>query len=304
MEIVSKRHPYNFYLTLILCNAFLLTLVVLLFIKCIEQNNNKYGLGCLFILAISISVTIGFIKNASTIILDTKGIIFRKKFYSWDDLSSTKLTGRGDMVFTSGECATLIFKNNKKIEIFDDFYSNSAEIKYFIQENIIDSKEINIAKHENDFSDVEKESFTTYKGNPVFSFNGIIMWGLILYFALMLIRSNKSINIKATLFFVIISVFWISIISCSMYYFEISKKFFVVKNHYFFWKKDIYFISNIREIVYERQHKQSNKIRLILNDYNTKTYLAGSLTDKTWLEMKDELENKNITIRNHSIPVK
>ena len=86
-----------------------------------------------------------------------------------------------------------------------------------------------------------------------------------------------------------------------MHYFELSKNYFVVKNHYFWWVKDIYKNSEIEIIVFESQSKQPNCLRIITKNYRRKIYLAGTLSDKKWLEMKTELERKNITVRNECI---
>ncbi len=89
--------------------------------------------------------------------------------------------------------------------------------------------------------------------------------------------------------------------SWMMHYFEVSKNFFIAKNHYFFWIKKVYPLNEIKEIVFEQQYKQPNRLRIITKDFKTKFYLAGSLTDKTWLEMKKKLEEKNIEVRNECI---
>ena len=86
-----------------------------------------------------------------------------------------------------------------------------------------------------------------------------------------------------------------------MNYFEISKKYFVVKNYYFFWKKNIFHITEIKEIVFESHGKQPNTLRLISKKFNSKSYPAGTLTNKIWLDMKTELESKNIIVRNECI---
>lgn len=303
MEITSKRHPYKFYLTLILCNIVLTIFASFLLIKSLELNNGKYGLGTLFIFGIAISITIGFIKNASNFVLNTKGLFFKNIFYPWEDLTTVKLTGKGDMVFTTGECATLIFKDNKKIEIFDDFYSNISDIKCYIQKNVVDKNEqTEISTEKQSFIDINQEFFIPYKGNPVFSFRGIMTWGVILFFILIPFFSKKPNNSTGLTFISLISLIWFLLNSRAMYFFEISENFFIIRNHYYFWVKDIYNISDIREVVYNRQHKQPNNLRIISKDFNTKTYFAGSLTDKTWLEMKQELESKNISVRNHCIP--
>ena len=60
-------------------------------------------------------------------------------------------------------------------------------------------------------------------------------------------------------------------------------------------------LENIEEIVYEQQGKQSNALRIITKNFKSKRFLAGSLSDQKWLEMKDFFEEKNIKVRNECI---
>lgn len=303
MEITSKRHLFKFYLTLILVNIFIFSLGILFFIPSIRESNSKLSLLSLVFFALAIFMDFIFIKNSPKIVLSKKGILYKNDFYSWDELSSTELTGKSNLFFTPTECATITFKDLKSIRIFDDLYSNSAEMKCFIQEIAIDKKDtFKIPNRNINLNNIDNEFFITYKGNPIFSYRGFLMWGLILAIILLPLFSKKTIIIKELLFLIPLCVFWFILNSWMMHYFEISKNFFIVKNHYYFWKKDIYSIPNLKEVVFESQPKQANKLRIITKDFKTKFYLAGSLTDNTWLEMKKELENKNIIVRNESIP--
>ena len=303
MEITSKRHLYKFYLTLLLVNILFIGMGTIFLSASIRDNNNIGYYIFFIIVAIAIFMNFVFIKNSPKIVLVTKGLHFKNNFYSWDNLSSTELTGKSNLFLTPTECATITFKDLKSIRIFDDLYSNSAEMKYFIQEIVIDKKDtFKIPNRNINLNNIDNEFFIPYKGNPIFSFRGILMWGLILAIILLPLFSKKTINIKGLLFLIPLCVFWFILNSWMMHYFEISKNFFIVKNHYYFWKKDIYSISDIKEIVFESQPKQANKLRIITKDFKTKFYLSGSLTDKNWLEMKKELENKNIIVRNECIP--
>lgn len=303
MEITSERHPYKFYLTLILVNLFLLGLGTFFLLHGLQESNNKFILGSLFFFIIAISINVGFIKNAPTIFLNKEGITFKDNFYTWDELLTAKLTGKGDMIFTSGECATLTFKDSIQIQIFDDFYSNISEIKCFIQEIVIDkSDKIDIPKQQINPIEIDHETFTTYKGNPVFSFRGIIIWSPVLFLIGTSLFHIKLYPFKTLFLCFVLSLFLMLIFSWMLYYFEISKNFIKIKNHYYFWKKDIYPISNIREVVIEQFNgKRANSLKIITQDFKTKQYYAGSLTDKTWLELKKELERKNITIRDNVV---
>ena len=303
MEITSKRHLYKFYLTLLLVNILFIGMGTIFLSASIRDNNNIGYYIFFIIVAIAIFMNFVFIKNSPKIVLVTKGLHFKNNFYSWDNLSSTELTGKSNLFLTPTECATITFKDLKSIRIFDDLYSNSAEMKCFIQEIVIDKKDtFKIPNRNINLNNIDNEFFIPYKGNPIFSFRGILMWGLILATILLPLFSKKTINIKGLLFLIPLCVFWFILNSWMMHYFEISKNFFIVKNHYYFWKKDIYSISDIKEIVFESQPKQANKLRIITKDFKTKFYLSGSLTDKNWLEMKKELENKNIIVRNECIP--
>ena len=303
MEITSKRHLYKFYLTLLLVNILFIGMGTIFLSASIRDNNNIGYYIFFIIVAIAIFMNFVFIKNSPKIVLVTKGLHFKNNFYSWDNLSSTELTGKSNLFLTPTECATITFKDLKSIRIFDDLYSNSAEMKCFIQEIVIDKKDtFKIPNRNINLNNIDNEFFIPYKGNPIFSFRGILMWGLILAIILLPLFSKKTINIKGLLFLIPLCVFWFILNSWMMHYFEISKNFFIVKNHYYFWKKDIYSISDIKEIVFESQPKQANKLRIITKDFKTKFYLSGSLTDKNWLEMKKELENKNIIVRNECIP--
>ncbi len=302
MELKAERHLIKFYFTLIFYNLLLLLFSSLLFFFGFGTNN-KFILGGVFLIAIAISINIGFIKKAPIIILNLNGVFFKNTFFEWSELTDVKLTGKGDMIFTSGECTTLFF-NNTRIQLFDDFYSNISEIKAFIQENVIDRKTSSDTSTPFINIDINKELFIPYKGNPLLSFRGFFMWIFILFLLFLPMLSNKSINPKGIVFSTSCAVVIFLLFSRMLNYFEMSNNFFVVKNHHFFWKNEIYSISDIREIVFERHHKQPNLLRLITKDFNTKTYLAASLNDSDWLEMKSELEKYNVSVRNECITEK
>ena len=302
MEIIAKRHPYKFYLTLILVNVFFLILISIL-PEYFKYNKNSFIIGSLILLAIAISINVGFIKNAPSIILNKKGITFKNQFYNWYELSNAKLTGKGEMIFTSGECATLTFNNTKEIQIIDDFYSNISEIKCFIQQIVIDKKEeIKEFNQEFDPLNLSRANFNHYKGNPVFTLSGIIMWGfMILFLVLPVINSKGNFSYKAYAFLLFLSVLLFLLFSRMYHYFEISQKYLVVKKYYFFWKKEVYQITDIKEIVYYRYSRHSNGVRIITKDFNSKSFLVANLWDKTLLSIKKDLESKHIIVRNECI---
>lgn len=303
MEIISKRHPYKFYLVLILTSAFFLGIGIIFISASIRDKNNVGILISFIFIGLTVYMNWVFTKNSSKIVLNKTGIRFKNTFYHWDNIESITLTGKkGLFMRTPTECATLVFKNAMPILIFDDFYSNTPEMKYFIQEIVVNKKDTIEDKDEKiDLNKLSNELFIPYKGHPIFSFRGILLWGLIIFVSGITVVGGRKLPFEAHLFISGLCVIWFLLHASMMYYFEISKDYFIAKNHYFFWKEHIYPISELKEIVFERQGKQPNSLRLITNKFKTKWFPAGSLTDATWLEMKKELESKNIGVRNECI---
>lgn len=246
-----------------------------------------------------------YTKNSPKLIVDNEKIIIKDKTYYWKNIKQINITGKigfGPFNYPM-EATTLIFTNNVEKYIFDDLYSNSWELKSFIKQIILDKKDkFEIEEYKISKNEIEKEHFEEFKGNPIFSFRGIMLWSLIILFVGMMIFSKSKIsNMKGLIFLIPICTFWFAFNSYCMHYFELSKNFFVVRNHYFWWIKDIYKNSQIEIIVYESQPKQPNNLRIITKNYRRKIYPAGTLNDKKWLEMKIELERKNIKVRNECI---
>ena len=72
----------------------------------------------------------------------------------------------------------------------------------------------------------------------------------------------------------------------------------IIKNTIWFWKRDIYLLTDIKEVVIETPHRLSTSLRIITTDYRDKLYPAGSLSDKTWKKMMEQLRNDKIKVRN------
>lgn len=301
MELISKRRFFKFYLTLILANAFFLGCCYLILSQMKADRHVLAYIFVYFILALIIHMDYSYIKNASKLVLNTKGIKYKGRFYDWDEFKKITLTGKSSIYLGyPAECATLFLNHSKPIEIFDDIYSNAAEMKYFIQEIAIAKKEdlahLKIEKP----VDYDREFFIPYKGNPLLSFRGIVLWSFILFMLFFPLFASKQMNWRTYPFLLFISILFYWFNAWMMYYFEISKNYFRIRNH-FFWIKKTYHFADIHEIVFETLPKQPNKLRIITKDFESSVFLAGSLNDKTWLEMKKELESKNITVRNECI---
>lgn len=272
-----------------------------------EVENKTYLMPIFGVLVyfIGFSFAKSYIKNTPKIILDFEKITIKNRIYYWKDIQNVKMTGKKGFGLLSYqmEVTTLQFQNKITEYIFDDMYSNSWEIKSFIKQIVVDKKnKFEISTNETNKKDIEKEHFEEFKGNPFFSFRGIMMWSLILFLLFMTFSPFRKISyFNALKFFIPFGLFWFAFNAYCMHYFELSKNYFVVRNHYFWWIKDIYKSSEIEIIVYESQGKQPNSLRIITKNYRRKLYPAGTLNDKKWLEMKTKLERQNIEVRNECI---
>lgn len=312
-KITSKENRktiwFNILFSLLFFTA-LGTFMIYIFYKMWLNNeieNKTYLMPIFGILVyfIGFSFVKSYIKNSPKITLDFEKVIIKDKTYYWKDIQNVKMTGKkGFGLFSyQMEVTTLKFANNVTEYIFDDMYLNSWEIKSFIKQIVVDKKDtFEITVNKIVEKDIEKENFEEFKGSPFFSIRGITLWIVILSIVFLLLFTNEKMSkANALKLFIPFGLLWFAFNSYCMHYFELSKNYFVVKNHYFWWIKDIYKNSEIEIIVFESQPKQPNCLRIISKNYRRKIYLAGTLNDKKWLEMKIELERKNIKVRNECI---
>ncbi|MFD2918604.1 hypothetical protein ACFS6H_02710 [Terrimonas rubra] len=308
--IISKRHIVKFYFSIIAATLFFLaiaTLLLLVYYNQLDKGTLKIPENLMPLFSLACYAFAGYslyryAKNAPTITVDNDFIKFNDQVYSLNDIKDLKLTGKRPFKYLIAfpmEAATLTFKNGETKYIFDEMYSNSWEIKSFLKQVVIDKKNfVELAVSPTDTSSLSYEYFETYKGAVFTSLRGLSLWGFIGYLTYMLVSSKRTGS--AGLAF-IISIFWFLVHYRLMHYFQVSDRFFVVRNHNFFWTKKAYHITDIKEIVFETQGKMPNCLRVITKDFRNKLYPAGTLRDNTWLALKEKLETYKIRVRNECI---
>jgi ABC-type multidrug transport system fused ATPase/permease subunit len=246
-----------------------------------------------------------FIKNAPKITLNKDYITFNKQTYSISDIKKVTLTGKRPFKYAIHfpmEAATLTFNDNERKYIFDDIYSNSWEIKSFLKQVVVDKKDfIELSNSTIDKNSLESDYYQTFKGNQFTSLRGISLWTVVGLFAYMIANNKGPNTVGLTLFFLGFSAFWFTFNSYLMHYFQVSDNFFVVRNHNFIWMKKAYNLSDIKEIVFETQGKTPNCLRVITKDFRNRLFPAGTLRDKNWFALKDQLESHKIKVRNECI---
>lgn len=313
-KILSRRHPFKFYLSIILGSLFFLALgTTLLFIFFKELNSGELKPKGYFLPLASLCVYIlafytiyKYFKNAPIIKLDEHIISIGNNNFYWSNVKKIELSGKWNFPYILSfpmEAFEIEFNDGTSKVIFDDMYSNSWEIKSFIKYVILEKKQVQSIKSSTiNIEEIKSEDFEIYKGNQFTSLRGISLWGLISFFILLMISKKKVPEINALIFLTTLSLIWFSLNSYMMNYFMCSTNYFIIKNHNFLWKSKIFRLTDIKEVVFETQGKQPNSLRVITKDFRNKLYLAGTLRDHVWLELKSKLEKNNIQVRNECIP--
>jgi hypothetical protein len=310
MTITSRRHKYNFYLTIIGVTFFFLALAAVWVTVFIVDKRHAY---ILLVLAgaapiASFFVVSRYYKLTPIITIDDKTISFNTATFSLADIQKIDLTGKQNFPLWGKflmEAATLYFRDGKTRFIYDDMYENSGALKLYLKQVVIDKEEY-VAPDVNEIkvSEPDNEYFDTYKGNPVLSSNGISMWCLLAVFIGGLFIIGNKIPIGFAIFFITIALVLFFHFSRLMYYFKVSARFIVVKNHYRVLKKEVYLVDDIREVVFESRRRMPICLRIITKEFKSKLYPASTLSKSTWLELKACLEQNNITVRNECLSLK
>lgn len=311
--ITTRRHPLKFYgvLTFIFLILFALGSIVLFASFDILKNGQhptKDYFMPVFSFAIyflALSLVNAYWKNSPKITIDKHNIVIGNQTLYLKDIKDITLTGK--MPFRciyrfSMEGTAILFNDGTEKILFDDMYANSYELKLFFEQVILKKQEFKpVLTNEISRNEIRFESEETFKGNQFSSLRGITLWGLIGFFIYLLFSKLPGPPSGLLIFFFAYATFWFILHSWFMHYFGLTKDYLVVRNHNFIWKVKIYRLTDIKEIVFETQGQQPNCMRVITLDFRNKLYPAGTLRDKTWLEMKERFESKGVTVRNECI---
>lgn len=252
-------------------------------------------LGFLF-LFFSLWLAFKYAQTAYKIKITRQTISFNSKTYLITDIEKLKLTGTQDYpVFGYGnkEGAAIYFKDNTVKYIYDDMYSNTAELKKFLLS----------VTNPNNIEPVKKKIINTnynigsvsFKNFFIFSVRGGFFSLLLVMLLIGLIQPNPIFNIVS---YILFSVLVVALHIPLFYYFEISDNRLIVKNHILFTRKRTYYLDEISKISFEHTYGLPDALRIVTKDYKSKKYFAASLYDSTWASLKETLKELNINVEN------
>ncbi|MFN3666825.1 MAG: hypothetical protein ACK4S0_11730 [Sediminibacterium sp.] len=255
------------------------------------------------IFAAAVYTIFKYFRNTPTITLTETQILFNNSGYSLDSITHLVFTGKQSFSYIGSpkmEAIAITFSDLETRYIFDDMYSNLWQIKLILKQRIIDKIESPTLplQHNDTHFITDTDFFDTYKGSLAFSLRGISLFTIIIL-ALGGMLSKPIPEILLTMTFLII--FWTYVHAQLLYFFDVSEKFLVIKNYIFFWRKKVFRITDIKEVVYETQGRMPYCLRVITKDYKSKLYPAGTLNNPDWKSLKSQLESYNIIVRDECI---
>jgi len=254
---------------------------------------------------LGINMVCTYFKNAPKVIIDENTIKIAKESFDLNSIKKVILTGKIPFRFIINfpmEATKIEFNNGRTKVLFDDMYSNSHEVKAFLEQVIVKKQEFKTTPLKKvNVAELKLEDSEVFKGNQFTSFRGLSLWGLLITFSFLIIVEASSVNALALLFFAVFAVVWFLIHVRFMHYFVLTECFMVIRNHIFVQRKKVYHLSNVKEIVFETQGRQPNGMRIITTDFKSTLYPAATLKDSNWLKMKKKLELKGVLVRNECI---
>ena len=311
--LISKRHKLNFYLTVTLGSLAFLAMGTGLLIVYVKHSRSGQlsdkeqlmpflSIGLFFLTLYTIY---RYYKNTPIIGIDSTGISFNNDRFLFSDLVYIELTGKRNFPYVVPflmEASTLTFKSGQTKYMFDSMYENSWQLKLFLQQVIIEKGDFfHISTDKVEQPELDGEFYDTFKGNQLFSFRGVLLWGAIVFFTYAAFTTTTTRKTASLAVYIFFTLLWLILHSLFMNYFKVSQSFLVIKNQNLFWRRKAYRLSDIVEVVFETQGKMPNCLRVITRDFRSRLYPAATLRDKTWLELKDKLESCKITVRNECI---
>ncbi|MEO8712723.1 MAG: hypothetical protein ABI405_11395 [Parafilimonas sp.] len=235
-----------------------------------------------------------FIFNDDSIISKS---FFKTKIYYWNELNDVNLSCKDTGVLLGAskyEATTLKFENGDKIILWNDTYSNLSEIRQYIFEKA--KEKIKDIPPEIKNISLQILGRKIYKGSGIINLNTILIVGSFFY---CFIYVGYQLIEKPSLFgvFILPAFFFIGF-GFQMNYFIIENDQFIIKNHYFPWRTISFSLNDILEMDIEQPNKRSTSVRILTKDFQSKLYGAGSLRQKNWDELRQDLKYIGIPIRN------
>jgi len=266
------------------------------------------------VLWIILAIIVYQILKIPRITITENEIIFKSvlstRSISWKDVETIILTGKRPLFWRNNEEATsLLLKTGEKVFISVRYYKNAPQIRRLLnninaaismQKPVTIDPLIFLPLSKTKHIIPQEEVFFKYAGTPYLNVNAIIFYGASLGLVVGTWSTILRYPERLPLLVIPIMVFYLAP-GVLLNYFLVSDKYIVVKNAFWFWRKHIYAMDEIVEVVfeyYDRGRFGSNALRIITADFRSKIYSCAGLWAKDWKKLKAHLESRNVRVRN------
>jgi hypothetical protein len=266
-----------------------------------DYNKIRLIIGLIFT-SLSIFLFLKIINYFPTIKIDKINIsiisIFKTKIYPINEFERITVSEITEYYGFLTDRISIRMKNDEKLELYSFKYSNFSVLRKFLAllkgENIVSEKS-KLTDTNNDNS----SGFIKFNDSHIISFTGITFYILI---GALLVGVLKDDNFKNNFFEIVFSlIVIIQIFSGQMNYFILTKDSLIIKNSIKIWKKDIVKLNNIKSIEINQYYKQPGKSIIIRTyDYKVIEYSSDNLWGKTWIDFKQNIISKTITLKDNS----
>jgi hypothetical protein len=218
---------------------------------------------------------------------------FKTKIYHWSSVRDIYLSRKDSFLWQSMEATSIIFDNDDKLNIWQDFYRNCEQMRDIIfqkaEEKIRDPRPKILA------GNLQLIARRRYSGNVYTSFNTLLIVGIAVFMGFSVWgKSGPGFLLLFPVGIVLLLFFGIG---TQMNYFLIDEGCLFIRNHYFPWLNRRIDLHDIAEVDVETPNKRSTGLRIITKDFKSRIYGAGSLRSKNWNELLGDLNTIGIPAR-------
>ncbi len=313
-EVVSRRGA-TFYFSVIFGFVFLGAMGLGIMVIAVSEKNVLVALGSVVIFLITYYTISRYYRCAPIIRCSITGISFNKTFYSWNDVNAIELIGSQPFKIFGGyamEGAKIEFTNGETRYMLDGLYNNLNKIKLFVNQTV-PGKIVIPGQNENTratatsvsspvvsvtYSPGAGEEVKYVKGNPYTNAWSIFMWVIIGFF--IGIGPLTSDGDGMLFVFSIVAIGFFFLFTIHFNHFGLSGQYLIVRNVYRPWKKKMFLLKNIREIVLASNQHGVDTLRVIFFDFRSQEFGASGLRNRDWLNLIDLIKSRGIPLKDEN----
>lgn len=261
-----------------------------------EQISMLFGIG---LIITSFYGSWSFWEQAPSVVLDTEKLIYNgTEVFYWKDLERLELTGKhhSKRLWATGEGVQMLFKGNVKRVFFDHMYQNSWLMKLFLEQIVLEQQS-RISLPGVTVLEYSTSKVTYYRGS---------VWRAMLFYMFLVISVSLALSLQNPVnrepslmlgYVTIIFFFWRMAAYC-LYYVGISETELVIRNRLWPGYQKVFPLKELREVAYEPKGKGLHALKIVRKDFKTHSFIADGLSNREWLDLRDQLRAKDLRVRN------